>query len=303
MIKPVETKKLSKRFNLVDAVKAIDLKVEPGTVYGLLGRNGAGKTTLLRMLLGIIKPTSGTATIFGENFASCGETLRQRVAYIGQEYRFYNGYTLELFINMIAPLYPKWNWGKSSRLLKDFELEIHKRLGEMSGGQRQKVAMLVAFSCGAELLVLDEPASALDPLSRRMAMGEMMNFIGENPEVNTIIFSTHIVNDLERVATRVGMMDSGRITHEFELDSIHENMRKVQVVFKNDDEAGFEFKNALSVSKENRVVSAIYDFGCESSLEELKVLKESDIQFNSFPLNLEEFFVQIYGQNTLTTID
>lgn len=303
MIKPVETTKLSKSFNLVDAVKAVDLKVEPGTVYGLLGRNGAGKTTFLRMLLGIIKPSSGNAAIFGENFASAGEQLRQRVAYIGQEYRFYNGYSLELFINMIAPLYPKWNWEKSNRLLKDFELDLKKRLGEMSGGQRQKVAMLVAFSCGAELLVLDEPASALDPLSRRMALGEMMNFISENPEVNTVIFSTHIVNDLERVATHVGMMNAGEITHEFELDSIHDNMRKVQLICHNSECDDFEFKKAISLSMEKNLISAVYDFSCVESKAEMKALSDLGLEVRSFPLNLEEFFVQVYGQNTLTTVE
>jgi len=163
--------------------------------------------------------------------------------------------------------------------------------------------MLVAFSCGAELLILDEPASALDPISRRLAMGEMMNFIADDPEKNTIIFSTHIVNDLERVATKVGMMDKGKITHEFDLDDIHDCMRKVQIVFHEDIAANYELPAALSVSQDKNVLTAVYDIEKSECQQELSELKQKGATIQQFPLNLEEFFVQIYGSSSYVTVD
>ena len=299
----IKTERLIKSFNSSRAVSAVNLNIEAGTVYGLLGRNGAGKTTLLRLILGILKADQGSAKVFGEDFATSDKNLRQRVAYIGQDYRFYNSYTLAELVNILAPLYPKWNWDKADHLLNLFELKLDQRLGELSGGQRQKASMLVAFSCGAELLILDEPAAALDPISRRLAMGEMMNFIMDNPEKNTIIFSTHIVDDLERVANRVGMMDNGQLTHEFDLDDIHDSMRKVQIVFHQDIEANYQLEAALSCNQDKNVLTAIYDFSEESSKVELDKLKKSGASIQDFPVNLEEFFVQIYGSSSVMTVE
>jgi len=300
---PISTVRLIKKFGNSYAVSSVSLNIEPGTVYGLLGRNGAGKTTLLRLILGVLNPNTGDAKVFGKYFASQLSEERQRIAYIGQEYRFYNTYTLQEFINITAPLYKRWNWDKADKLLELFDLGVDKRLGEMSGGQRQKVAMLVAFSCGAELLVLDEPASALDPISRRVAMGEMMNFISENPEKNTIIFSTHIVNDLERVATKVGMMDKGKITHEFELDSIHDSMRKVQIVFHDTIPDDFSLSTALSEVRNGKVITAVFDIDNDKCQEELDRIRNSNATIKEFPVNLEEFFVQIYGASEYTTVE
>lgn len=301
MTNPISTQILAKTYDLTKAVNRVDLTIEPGAVYGLLGRNGAGKTTLLRLLLGIEEPTNGKAEIYGEVFAKSNATLRQRVAYIGQDYRFYNSYSLEQLINLVAPLYPKWNWEKMNRLLKDFELDLQKRLGQLSGGQRQKAALLVALSCGAELLILDEPAAALDPLSRRKVLGEMMEFVNENPETNTILFSTHIVTDLERVATRVGMMADGKLTHEFELDDIHDNMRRIQAVFEDSSEA-ITFTHAISVEKEGRIANAIYDLSKPAHRAEIEQLEQT-AKVTTFPVNLEEFFVQIYGASSVKEID
>ncbi len=290
-------KGVSKVFGSTRAVDHVNLEIKPGMVYGLLGRNGAGKTTLLRTLLGIVDVSSGTTEIFGERFSTASEKLRQRVAYISQDYRFYNSYTLDQFLNFVKALYPKWNEAKEGRLIKDFELSRDKYLGTLSGGQRQKASLVVALCCGAELLILDEPASALDPLSRRMVLSEMMDFINENPEQNTILFSTHIVTDLERVATHVGMMANGKITHNFELDDIHDSMRQVQACF-DDTSFDFNFDQAISVQKEGKIVNAIYNVDLESVKAELAEL-ETIAKVTSFPVNLEEFFVQIYGASEL----
>ena len=120
MTNPVEVKNLLKVFNGNVVVSNVSLSIEPGTVYGLLGRNGSGKTTLLRLLLGILSTSKGQAKVFGESFAQADSDLRQRVAYVGQEYRFYNSYTLAELVNIIAPMYKKWDCDKADRLLVAF---------------------------------------------------------------------------------------------------------------------------------------------------------------------------------------
>lgn len=297
-MKVIEAKNLCKGYSGKCAVDEVNLGIEQGQVYGLLGKNGSGKTTLLRLLLGIEHIDSGGVTIFGEKYLHSSQQMREKVFYIAQNFRIYDDYSLEEWVHIVAPLYEKWDWNKADELLTAFELSPQDKLGTLSGGQRQKAYMILAFSCGAEILILDEPASALDPVSRRLVLGEMMNYMSLNEGKNSIVFSTHLVNDLERVANKVGMMRDGKITHEFDVDTIRDAMVKLQVPTPQGEQV--DFKHSLNSWRDHAFATAVFNREDADALSELETISKRFPNARSYALNLEDFFLEMYGPSELS---
>ncbi|HVR84482.1 MAG TPA: ABC transporter ATP-binding protein, partial [Planctomycetota bacterium] len=227
----IETRGLGKSFpGGVVAVDGIDLQVHRGAVYGLIGRNGAGKTTILRMLAGILKPDRGSLRVFGGDPWSAPAEARARVAYVSQHQRLPGWMTTEDLSAYASHFYERWDQPYARELAEHFEVPWDRPVEALSGGEQQKASILVALAGRSDLLLLDEPAGGLDPIARRDLVRQIVDVIARG-EGSTVVFSTHIIGDLERVADHVGILEKGRLLESRRLEELQNSIRRVQVIF------------------------------------------------------------------------
>ena len=211
-----------------DETKAVDnvtLTVPRGSVYGLLGANGAGKTTSIRMMISHLKPDSGEIRVLGERPAEYTTDARRRIAYISENMQIPRWMSVEDAAAFCRPLYPNWNEPLYQELLKTFDLQPRRRYEESSKGQRRMMTIIAALCQEPEVLIMDEPASGLDTLARRHFMQELLKITCD--ENKTVLFSSHILGDIERVVDRVAIMMKGRVVLEGELDILKEKVRRI----------------------------------------------------------------------------
>jgi ABC-2 type transport system ATP-binding protein len=210
----ISTAGLTKHYDRVQAVTDLSLEVPAGSIYGFLGPNGAGKTTVLKVLAGLIRPTSGTASVSGVPLTA-GEAYRREVGFLAQEPRFYDWMTGRETVAFVASLShdPAANdpaWIDRTIATVGLADAAHRRTGTYSGGMRQRLGIAQALVSRPRVLLLDEPVSALDPIGRREVLDLMKELKGET----TVFYSTHILDDVERVSDRVAIIDHGRLVRE-----------------------------------------------------------------------------------------
>lgn len=224
---PLNARGLRKRYGDKAVLDGIDLRLEPGQVLGLIGRNGAGKSTLIRCLLGLLEHDSGSAQVFGESGSALSDASKARLAYVPQQPNALGWLCVGDMLDFVGRFYPLWDAALAQQLLQRWELQRRQRLDQLSPGERQRLALIRALAARPELLVLDEPAAALDPVARRDLLREIA--LRASDTGTTVLFSTHILSDLERVASHVAFLDQGRLLVEGELDSIKEQFVRVLV--------------------------------------------------------------------------
>lgn len=224
---PLAANGLIKQYDQTSVLKGVSLAVEPGTVLGLIGRNGAGKSTLIRAMLGLIEPDAGTATVWGEPALRMGDAVKERLGYVPQQPEAMAWLQVGEMLDFIGRFYPRWNAAYVDATLERWQLPRNRLLAKLSPGERQRVAIIRALASQPELLVLDEPASALDPVGRRELLREIASRAGDSG--TTVLFSTHIVSDLERVASHVAFLHEGRLLLHSELDSLKERNLRLHV--------------------------------------------------------------------------
>jgi len=216
----IELSGIKKSYENKTVLNGLDLTVQKGSVLGLLGTNGSGKTTLIKCALGLIRPQSGEARLLGEPAWTLSPEAKSRIGYVPQVINLYEWMTVRDLIDYTAPFYPSWNQDLVARLIKELDIPPEDRVGPLSVGQRQKVAILLALGHEPDLLILDEPAASLDPLARRKFL-QMIIDLAE-PDKRTVLFSTHITSDLERVADSVAILKSGIIAWHGLLEDLKE---------------------------------------------------------------------------------
>ncbi len=216
----LELNTLTKRFDVTLVLKGITATVEPGEVIGLLGLNGAGKTTLLETALGFSLPESGTTRIFGQDSNAMDGATKARIGFVPQRDELLDGMKGGAYLDLIAEFYPTWNRDLIARLAKEWTVPLDTKIGKLSVGQRQKLSIISALGHEPDLIILDEPVASLDPVARRGFLKELVDIA--STQTRSIIFSTHIVTDLERVASRVWLMKEGVLTIDASMDDIKE---------------------------------------------------------------------------------
>ncbi|MBD8899650.1 ABC transporter ATP-binding protein [Rhodanobacter sp. DHG33] len=206
-------------------LRGVDLALEPGSVLGLIGRNGAGKSTLIRAMLGLLQPLSGSALVFGEPALKLGDDAKSRLAYVPQQPEALAWLTAQQMLEYVGRFYPRWDADFAGRTLERWKIQPNKLLGKLSPGERQRVDLIRALASQPELLVLDEPAAALDPVARRELLREVALRAGESG--TTVLFSTHIVSDLERVASEIAFLHEGRLLLRCGVDETKERYARL----------------------------------------------------------------------------
>jgi ABC-2 type transport system ATP-binding protein len=284
----IETRGLTKLYGDRAVVQSLDLRVPTGCVYGFLGRNGAGKSTVIKMLTGMVQPDAGEALILGEPAATMSPAARGRVAYIAEGHPLYRTMTIRQIEQFSRAFYPQWNADLFGRILDHFELSPKKRIWWLSRGQRAQVALALAVAPDPELLILDDPTLGLDTVVRRDFLESMIQIIQR--QGRTILFSSHVLGDVERVADRIGILVDGVLRVDCPTEQFKEAVKKLVLTFDGPPKPWPQPEGVVSdVAAGNRreVVIANYT---ERHYDLAKSLGPSVIDV--VELNLEDAFVE-----------
>jgi ABC-2 type transport system ATP-binding protein len=205
----------------------VSFSLPRGTVMGFIGRNGAGKTTTIKLIMGLIHKNAGSIEVLGKEMGPDSAEIREKIGFVYDEQAFYGGImTVRDVGKMTGRFYKEWNNNEFSRLLKDFNLDPDQKTGALSHGQRTKLSIALALSHNAELLIMDEPSSGLDPVFRSEFIDILYRIIQD--EHRSILFSTHITTDLEKIADYITLIDNGRIIFSEAKDDILDRYKIVK---------------------------------------------------------------------------
>jgi ABC-2 type transport system ATP-binding protein len=221
------TEGLSKSFGTQAAVSNLNLQIQPGAVYGFLGRNGAGKTTTMRMLLGLVRPSKGRMRVLGLDPSLETELMRilERVAFVPQRKQLYGWATPAELVRMNKAYFPRWSDEAAAGLAQRLEIPMKTAFKKLSIGNQSKVALLLALAQGAEVLILDEPTAGLDPVM----VDEILRTLVEDhvSQGRTIFVSSHYLGEVEQICDWVGILEEGRLLLEARLEEIRQEFRLV----------------------------------------------------------------------------
>ncbi|MFZ2655262.1 MAG: ABC transporter ATP-binding protein [Victivallales bacterium] len=221
----VKISDLTKKFGKVEALKKINLDIQPGRIIGLLGENGSGKSTLLRNIVGLYLPDSGRCETLGQSAKDLDAETLSRIGYVHQDGDLISWLKVSNLIDYVSSYYKNWNKDLVAKFVKDFEIPMDRRIGGLSPGEKQRISILIAIAYEPELLILDEPAAALDPLARMKFLDTLMEFI-QTPN-RTIIISSHILTDVEKIIDHVVLMHRGGIIRDCGFDELKEEFIKL----------------------------------------------------------------------------
>jgi ABC-2 type transport system ATP-binding protein len=280
---------LVKTFGGVVALNGLHLQVGRGEVMALVGRNGAGKTTAMRILLGLTRADAGTAHILGKDWWEAGAADRQRVAYVSQQGQPPGWMTLGEMGRMSARFFARWDSGLARELAGRWEVPWDRPLGRLSGGHQRLAALAWALATRAEVLLLDEPAAGLDPVSRRDVMRGLVDALMRT-EGCTVLLNTHVLADVERLATHVAVLQQGSVVATAAVEEWQRTMRRVQVVVPGQEvPPGLEVPGTLRSHRSGPVLTALARVTDDAQLGPVRALP--GVRVHVFPLTMEEWFV------------
>jgi len=216
----IQVSELTRRFGAKTALDSVSLSMPRGAVYGLVGANGAGKTTLIKHILGLLRAESGTVRVFGRDPVAEPVAVLSRIGYLSEENDLPGWMRVDELIRYTAAFYPGWDNAYAEELRRTFALDAAAKIKSLSKGQKARAGLLIALAYRPELLVLDEPSSGLDPIVRRDILGAVMRTIAD--EGRTVLFSSHLLEEVEQVADHVTMISNGKILLSAPLEDIKE---------------------------------------------------------------------------------
>ena len=290
----IEAEGLRKDYVGAEAVAGLDLRVPRGSIYGFLGRNGAGKTTTIKMLLGMTRPTSGSARVLGLSVEDAGASvkIRRRTGFVSEDKGLYDYMTVAQLIRFTRPFFPGWRTDLEEKYLRLFELPADRKVRALSKGMRTKLALLLALARGAELLILDEPTEGLDPAMIEDVLGLLTGLAAEHEL--TIFFSSHQIAEVEQIADRVLIIHRGRGVVEGALDALKESYRRINILF---DEGAAppkdfcEAPNVVSARGDGRWLSVVVSRDAERVADEARTRWHA-VSADVLPVGLKDIFLE-----------
>lgn len=223
----IEARGLTKRYRHKEAVRDLNLALPAGRACAFLGRNGAGKTTTIKMLAGLIRPSAGSSSLLGRDSQQLRPEEWQKTGYVSENQELYDWMTGEQLIAFTSALYPHWDKSFEKRLLEKLGIPLQRRISRCSRGEKVKLALLLAMAFHPRLLILDEPFAGLDPLVRAEFLDTVLEITRQNEW--SIFFSTHDIDDVEKLADDVVIIDEGRLQVFESLDSLQERFRRIDL--------------------------------------------------------------------------
>lgn len=287
----VSTRGLGKRIGSKVILRDIAVDVSPGGIVGIIGKNGAGKTSLLEILLGFSPASSGQSQLFGHDSFTLPAAIKGRIGFVPQQDELVNLLTGQQQLAMIAALHGRWNAALIARLQQTWEVPMDRLILTLSGGERQKLSTLAALGHEPELLVLDEPVASLDPLSRRRLLQEMIEITADR--TRTVLFSTHIISDLERVADQIWILRDGAIAWAGPLDVLQESVVRLRIHARRLLPPVLPLPGCLSQRVAQERATAVVSHWDEAQQAQLEATLEAQISVEA--LGLEDIFVELHS--------
>jgi ABC-2 type transport system ATP-binding protein len=287
----IETADLWKRYEDVEALRGLELRVPAGSIFGFLGKNGAGKTTTLKILLGMSRPTRGDARVFGLSSpdGQAGVEIRQRSAFVSDDKDLYDYMTVGEIIAFTRSFYPRWRGDLEQQYLRKFDLSPDRAIKGLSRGTRTKLALLLALCRGAELLLLDEPTSGLDPAMAEEVLQALVSHVAR--EGSTVFFSSHQLAEVEQIADHVAIIDRGLTVVSGALDDLRAQYQRIQLVFDADaPDIRVHAAGTHRVTRRGRVLTILTSAHGEAVMTEIQGYRPVSIDVT--PVSLKDIFIE-----------
>lgn len=297
----VHTSGLAKSYGRFRGITDVNLEIERGEVFGFLGPNGAGKTTTIRLLLDLLRPTAGQARIFGLDVRNDGVAVRSRIGYLPGELPDVGRERAATLLDFFAEMHGGVPQRRISELAERLNLDLDRKIGGLSKGNRQKVGLVQAFMYTPELLILDEPTSGLDPLVQQT----FLNLVREAREAGqTVFMSSHVLDEVQQVADRVGIIKDGRlVTVEPVAALLTHTPRRVQIRF--EEPVSTAAFSGLTGVRELSVDGPVLRCVVDGSLDELvrTIARFTVVDLLSTEPDLEEIFLRYYSEESTDAAD
>jgi ABC-2 type transport system ATP-binding protein len=286
----IEVKNLTKYYGKSRGIVDISFGVEEGEIFGFIGPNGAGKSTTIRLLLSLIHPTKGGATVFGKDVTTHGPEIRRDIGYLPSEVFYYEGMKVIDLLKYSASFYK----GDCTQRMKDLselmELELNRRISDLSYGNKKKVGIVQGLLHSPKVLFLDEPTAGLDPLMQRKFFDLIRK---ENARGVTVFFSSHILGEVQRLCNRVGIIREGKIVEISDIRTLQKNnYKKVRVTAEGLKPADVKLSGVTNVQSDNGTVSFFFKGDINAVVKKLGDLKLDDVTIEE--PTLEEIFMHYY---------
>jgi ABC-2 type transport system ATP-binding protein len=286
---PIQIQNTSRSFDGVPVIRSLSVSIRAGSIYGFLGRNGAGKTTMIRMLAGLLRPDAGTVRISGRDPFKIGAEERQELGYMSEKAVITPFARVSTLLNLGRGLYPKWNSALVDSLIAKYGIPPRKRLTALSQGNQRILAFIMAIAPRPSVLLLDEPAANLDVVARREILDDILELIRDCG--CTVLFSTHILSDVERVADEIGILAGGSLRVSEPLDSLKDSIRQVRFFGFKGGVPTAEVPGSFRTVRSRDDLTITMRINSGSTPEELAA--RWSCQHESRVLNLEDIFVEL----------
>ncbi|MCA0972451.1 ABC transporter ATP-binding protein [Halobacillus litoralis] len=287
----IEVRSVTKTFEKETVLDDVSFSVKRGSIYGLLGSNGAGKTTLMRTIAGILKQKSGDVNVLGEPVFE-NESIKEKLVFLPDSLYFLPQYTVKQMARYYQGVYGTWNEERYQKLKQVFRLEEKKKISQFSKGMQRQVAFWLSLSAMPDVLILDEPFDGLDAVMRQQIRNLLIQDVAEREM--TILISSHNLREVEDICDHVGILHKGQVLLERDLDDLKSDIHKVQVAFKQDQDA--LLKRDLDILHEEKrgTVRLLFVRGDEQKVTET-IKSYQPVIFDRLPLTLEEIFIYEMG--------
>ena len=289
----IEIKNLTKVYGKNRGIQDINISVKEGEIYGFIGPNGAGKSTTIKTLLNFIYSTSGEALIFGVDSVKESEKIKEYIGYVPSEVRYYDDVKVKDIIKYAQSFYPKSNKEYVDRICNELELDMNKKMGELSLGNKKKVAIAQSLINNPKLLILDEPTNGLDPLMQK----KLFNILIEEKEKgNTVFLSSHNLVEVQNLCDRVCVIKEGKIVDIIEIEKSKTELKLKVTLSSSDitDDIVLNLSDKI-LDKNGKLYTFIYSKNIDSLVKELANYKIDELLIEKE--NLEDAFLNYYENN------
>lgn len=298
----IEINNLTKYFGSNCVVNDISFSLPQGSIFALLGRNGSGKTTIIKMLLGLIAPTSGSASIYGCCSSNLTNKIRGRIGYLAEGHPLYAWMSVKEICHFQAKFYPKWNFKICKEICSYFNLQQKTKIGKLSRGERAGLSLALVLAAEPDLFIFDDPMLGLDPVASHSLL-EMMVYIAENHKCS-VLFSSHMLSGVERIADHIAIVDNGVLRVNCSLDTFHQQIKQVTIHFPNSlpDMAKFqEIPGVLrGIRDQQNILLTVANYNAETK-KTIENLGGVDIRCSGMPL--EDAFIDYLGRRGMRNFD
>ena len=284
----IKIENLTKFFEGRRVLDGVNLNVPKGCIYGLLGRNGAGKTTIIRILLGLESPTRGKTYLYDSDSVNLSAKLKGKIGYVAEAHNLIQNYRVGRLVLLCKSLSSKWNQQFFDHLLQTFRLPMDRKVSQLSTGMRAQLNLALAMARDPELLILDDPTLGLDTVARRQFLELAIDLLQKDGR--TILFSSHILSDVERIADRIGILVAGKLVVDCTLEELKNRVKKLRLIFSQHAPQNLHLTEIINQQAQDRelvVTIANYSPQKQAVIDTFK-----PVTCTEMPMTLEDIFIE-----------